>query len=700
MMQEVLDENGYIPVIKQNRHEFLTQFIANINRHFDALLAGTTETRAVTEFEMFSKISEEGSEAMAAVEGMVAHSRNLHQADLISFTTRLTSVLKDIQIDESINPLDPQQVFYSFTEVMNEFGIANPDENVSSLIIYRCFNDLILKNIDKILKECDQLLVEHGAMSELGLDTEQTENRSGRRAMRPETDESDTSTFGSAEEVVKDKQKDDSGLFNVMQNLLRGNADEAGADDQATRNLAPHELLSILSQIQKELRLEAEDSDSSDLQSEAQEISILPLIDSILKEAGDSPATLDQQSIDVINLVTLLYDAIWQDESLPVALKNLIAKTQIAIIKVALSDTTFFDQEDHPGRLLLNEFASAGIGWVESEMIDKDPLYTRIEELVVKIQSYSESEFVDEESTPVQRYYDYLVFFEDLLKEFQFYRSEEESAEREQLLQQNEEQQERLKGVDELVSTTISDRLKGRRLHPFVDELLNIYFHKFMVMVALKEGQGSKPWKQSVNTIDVLLWSLEARRQTDSDRMDAVNPRLLNNLRRAFVIIQLDPQQIELLVNGLMKIQDEMPEFEDVEVDHAITKSVSGAGEAEHAIPGSKPALAEDDPVFDQVDSLSVGIWLEFSGETKSQSVRCKLAAKVNALDKYIFINRQGVKVLEKSRSGLAQELKDRTVKIITDGHLFSRALESVIGDLRENQQLQQTGSAYQPEPN
>jgi len=95
-----------------------------------------------------------------------------------------------------------------------------------------------------------------------------------------------------------------------------------------------------------------------------------------------------------------------------------------------------------------------------------------------------------------------------------------------------------------------------------------------------------------------------------------------------------------------------------------------------------------------------VGIWLEFSGETKSQSVRCKLAAKVNALDKYIFINRQGVKVLEKSRSGLAQELKDRTVKIITDGHLFSRALESVIGDLRENQQLQQTGSAYQPEPN
>jgi hypothetical protein len=90
-------------------------------------------------------------------------------------------------------------------------------------------------------------------------------------------------------------------------------------------------------------------------------------------------------------------------------------------------------------------------------------------------------------------------------------------------------------------------------------------------------------------------------------------------------------------------------------------------------------------------------MWVEFS-DAEEQNVRCKLAAKINAIDKYIFVNRQGVKVVEKTRMGLARELKDGTVRIISDGALFSRALESVIGNLRETQHEQQTGGAYQPE--
>ncbi len=89
-------------------------------------------------------------------------------------------------------------------------------------------------------------------------------------------------------------------------------------------------------------------------------------------------------------------------------------------------------------------------------------------------------------------------------------------------------------------------------------------------------------------------------------------------------------------------------------------------------------------------------MWVEFSGEA-DLNTRCKLAAKINAIDKFIFVNQQGVKVVEKTKLGLARELKDLTVKIISDGLLFSRALESVIGNLRENAHREQTGSAYQP---
>ncbi len=56
---------------------------------------------------------------------------------------------------------------------------------------------------------------------------------------------------------------------------------------------------------------------------------------------------------------------------------------------------------------------------------------------------------------------------------------------------------------------------------------------------------------------------------------------------------------------------------------------------------------------------------------------------KIDTIDKYIFVNAHGVKVIEKSRMGLARELKDGTVKVISEAPLIDRAMETVIGKLR-----------------
>ena len=102
-------------------------------------------------------------------------------------------------------------------------------------------------------------------------------------------------------------------------------------------------------------------------------------------------------------------------------------------------------------------------------------------------------------------------------------------------------------------------------------------------------------------------------------------------------------------------------------------------------------------PAVARVDNLSISMCVEFTGQN-NHNTRCNLAAKISAIDKFIFVNRQGVKVVEKTKMGLAGELHDGTVTIISDGLLFSRALESVIANLRDSQEAQQTGSAYQPQ--
>ena len=64
-------------------------------------------------------------------------------------------------------------------------------------------------------------------------------------------------------------------------------------------------------------------------------------------------------------------------------------------------------------------------------------------------------------------------------------------------------------------------------------------------------------------------------------------------------------------------------------------------------------------------------------------TIRCTLAAKIDTIEKYVFVNAQGVKVVEKSKIALARELKAGSVKVICGAPLVDRAMESVMARLR-----------------
>ncbi|BCQ59312.1 hypothetical protein PBOI14_10620 [Pseudomonas sp. Boi14] len=94
-------------------------------------------------------------------------------------------------------------------------------------------------------------------------------------------------------------------------------------------------------------------------------------------------------------------------------------------------------------------------------------------------------------------------------------------------------------------------------------------------------------------------------------------------------------------------------------------------------------ALPANDPSVQWVDQLRLGAWVEFL-EDEDNTLRCKLAAIVpHPVAKYVFVNRTGMKVLERTRMGLALEFQRGAVRALDDTLLFDRALESVIGNLQ-----------------
>jgi len=85
-----------------------------------------------------------------------------------------------------------------------------------------------------------------------------------------------------------------------------------------------------------------------------------------------------------------------------------------------------------------------------------------------------------------------------------------------------------------------------------------------------------------------------------------------------------------------------------------------------------------------QVDGLVPGCWFEVT-DAQNNHNRCRLAAVMRSVDKYIFVNRDGMKASECNRYGLAQALDAGRFRLLDDGMLFDRALQAVIGGLRKS---------------
>jgi hypothetical protein len=64
-------------------------------------------------------------------------------------------------------------------------------------------------------------------------------------------------------------------------------------------------------------------------------------------------------------------------------------------------------------------------------------------------------------------------------------------------------------------------------------------------------------------------------------------------------------------------------------------------------------------------------------------SFRCKLSATIEEADCYVFVNRMGLKVIEKSRTALAHELRQGRLSLLDRGASIDRAMGAVVGSLK-----------------
>lgn len=658
-------------------------------------------------FDALSLVQNDQLEESVAVDAMVSKVMNRDGVALGHLTTRLNALVSK-KIDEKNNPLGPRALCEAFLEACRDLGV----EIKVKLIIFKLFEKSVLGDLDQLYAEVNQQLITAGVLPELK-STPPRRNPERSAVGRGARTDGVASADGSG-------GVDDEGMqevFGVLQSLLaevRGSGMPARELPAGAVPISSNDLMRLLSHIQQ--RLPGQSAAAAD------EFDLRNQLESLLGRASAKSGkarVVGEVDEDVINLVSMLFEFILDDRTLPDSLKALIARLQIPMLKVAVLDKTFFSRGSHPARRLLNEIASAALGWVDQDDAQRDTLYQRIDQVVQRLLN----DFVDDPA-----------IFAELLAEFVAFTGDERR--RSDLLEQRTRDAEEGRAKSEMarqqVELALNQRLLGKTLPEAVVRLLQEAWSKVLMLTCLKHGVASSQWQAVLVTMDELVWSVEPHDDPHARlRLLELVPGLLRNLREGLDGAGVDPfvtneffTRLEALhVQAFQRFKRAMP----VAVDSTQARMPTLADEAAQVLPADEVAsvlpllelpvsdeseqaeepamvevveeiillapgerreqetevnLADDDEAFLQVDGLRVGSWVEFQ-EDEEHKLRCKLAAVIKPTGKFIFVNRTGMKVLEKTRMGLAVEFRRSAIRLLDDALLFDRALESVIGNLR-----------------
>ena len=152
--------------LNEEKQAIIDRFSELLEANFDELLGDGHREVNVLDGGTLSLVEEDDLEAIIAMEGMVAHSRNCDIQQYLGFTTRLDSMFYGIRIDESNNPMDPEQIGAAFKEAMRPVNLSSTE----LLIVYRSFNSAVFHKLEQVLTEANKILIENDIIPNLDIE--------------------------------------------------------------------------------------------------------------------------------------------------------------------------------------------------------------------------------------------------------------------------------------------------------------------------------------------------------------------------------------------------------------------------------------------------------------------------------------------------------------------------------------------------
>lgn len=647
-----------------------------------------------------SVIANDDMDEILAIEAVVKKGVTQNKVSLEHLMQRLDAVcLSDGSIDNI--PLSPHKICTAFKQATESLRLHIN----ARLVLFKVIEQDLIARLPELYRQLNTLLAERGILPDLAEAENEKKSKGARNRLTKPADEGlmgapvlleeETPLAGAAADHTPSANAEQKALADIAAQLnelqaglqsVKGNA----IDQTFTpKGLNTPQLLDILSQVQATITPAAHTRPGS-------------LMKAISQASGGLSGALNlSPQHKTLQVVDGLFSTMLTEESLANPLKELLCRLQIPVARAAVVDNDLLFHPDHSARKLVNALAQASmaLNGDDVEALQTDPLYKKMADIV---------------DSAVKNYDTDSQVFTDLLTDFETFthRDQKRLEVLEKRILDAEEGRAKAESARLMVAQTIVDICDGRDLPSVIHAFIHKAWHQVMFVVCLKHGAESELWAETVSTAAKLVdatQNLQSYVACETVRLEY--PALEAKIQEGFELIAFDPFEGERLLDTLKMLFQELkpdalpphddvgsPAFEALAAQtrrqyaepHVKNNNVSSLlKEKKQRVVAEKTAATTiDEQFFAQAKALSRGTWLDYK-KRNAPVLRCRLAAVIESTSTYIFVNRSGQKVMEKSLLALAFAFKNKELTTIDSSFLFDKALEQVIVSLRKSEEIE-----------
>lgn len=673
------------------------EFLRALNNLFSALVSNEeTQLRRKDDGgsgENLSIVEGDDLEIELALNNMTARTRDTYKLELYELTMRLDHLLLTIPVDENNNPLDPKQIANAFVDACeSKLGI-----NIKALLIlFKLFEKHVLKQLGHIYSDANQLLLDAGILPKVPRQLHKS-----RSAATPEAE-----TLANSEPVhLRDSVEFSNSAMPTAVNFhldLNALSTLMSIAREGTTRTSPS---GTLVHITGPYTYYLYSNNPGPIMASPQLSTLLtksqPLVDRQLaavsprniisdvvtqllaKRDPEVPQALEQPDEDIINLIAMFFDSVLADENLPIAVQSLVCRLQIPLLKIALYDRDFLTNPEHPARKLINAVTKAGMSLDDSKPLERDPLYRKIADGIQTINRLYKAD--DQVITE---------FLAELEAHIQ--KEAQKSDLVEKRTTQTEEGKSRIRQARTAAKNALYEKLKHGALPEAMTEFLTNTWLQVLVITHLKHGYESVEWVEAESLVSDIAWLCQPHNDERSLlRKKRLQPEVLqrveNGLEAAIDNPEARLQKITAIEELLVSLSDPEPGSLGYSPLNQHQKEVLGRADPDQKPWEDMTALERQQSRYEQLSNkyyleakdIPEGVWLTYRDDTNLKDLRCKLSSKIDA-ESYIFVNRFGFKVLEKSRRQLAYDMQFKRAKVLDSTPVFERLMDKVVTHLRQ----------------